>query len=172
MGNDVWKRNRCIPLLIPFLVFSKVWFLLIVLPKKVSHKKTICLLAEQSLISLGWLWLSGQFRIFVWLAFFFLIPEHSRLALPKESGSTLIFASRLDFLLKIFKNSFEKEKQRASRGRSRGRRKRRLPADQRAQCGAWYHDPQIMTWTKIKSQMLNWLSHACALGSSFLKEQV
>ena len=29
----------------------------------------------------------------------------------------------------------------------------------RAQCGAWSHDPRIMTWAKIKSQMLHRLIH-------------
>ena len=28
-----------------------------------------------------------------------------------------------------------------------------------AQQGALSQDPEIMTWTEIKSQMLNWLSH-------------
>ena len=27
-----------------------------------------------------------------------------------------------------------------------------------AQCGAWSHYPEIMTWVEIKNQMLNWLS--------------
>ena len=30
---------------------------------------------------------------------------------------------------------------------------------EQASCPAWSHNPKIMIWPKIKSQMLNWLSH-------------
>ena len=39
-----------------------------------------------------------------------------------------------------------------------------------AWCKAGYHGPGIMTWAKIKSQTLNWLSHPGALPSSILSE--
>ena len=35
------------------------------------------------------------------------------------------------------------------------------------QCGAGSHNPEIMTWLEIKSQMLNWLSHPGALRCLF-----
>ena len=35
----------------------------------------------------------------------------------------------------------------------------RLQTKLRAQCRAQSHDPEIMTWAKIKSWMFNWLSH-------------
>ena len=48
-------------------------------------------------------------------------------------------------------------------GRGRGRRRERIPGRLCAECGAWYgawfHTPKSMTWAKIKSWMLNWLSH-------------
>jgi len=48
-------------------------------------------------------------------------------------------------------------------GRGRGRRRERilsrLHVQHRAWRGARSHDPEIMTWAKIKSQMLNRLSH-------------
>jgi len=45
--------------------------------------------------------------------------------------------------------------EREGRSRERGR----LPTECRAQSRAWSHNPEIMTWAEIKSQMLNWLSH-------------
>ena len=35
-------------------------------------------------------------------------------------------------------------------------------SEHRAPWGAESHDPEIMTWAKIKSQILNWLSHLVA----------
>ena len=32
---------------------------------------------------------------------------------------------------------------------------------------AWSHDPEIMTWAKIKSQTLNWPNHPGALTAAF-----
>ena len=38
----------------------------------------------------------------------------------------------------------------------------RLHAQHRAQCGAWTHDSEFMTWVEIQSQMLHSLSHSGA----------
>ena len=47
-----------------------------------------------------------------------------------------------------------------SRGRDRKRENlKRLPAELRAQCSAWSQELEIMTWVKIKCQLLNLLSH-------------
>ena len=37
-----------------------------------------------------------------------------------------------------------------------------LPVEYGARLGAQFHDPEIMTWVKIKSKMLNQLSHPSA----------
>ena len=52
-------------------------------------------------------------------------------------------------------------RERVSRG-ERGQSERissRLHAGQGARCGTQSHDPEIVTWAKIKSQRLNQLSH-------------
>ena len=62
---------------------------------------------------------------------------------------------------------------RASRGRGRWRRRMRissrLHAEHRAWCGGQSHHPETMTWAKIKSQTLSWLSHPGALNRSIFK---
>ena len=44
-------------------------------------------------------------------------------------------------------------------GEDQGEREKQTPTKQGAWGRAWSHDPEIMTWADIKSQMLNWLSH-------------
>ena len=50
-----------------------------------------------------------------------------------------------------------------ARGGERPRERERLSSRLSAECealqGAWSQDPEIMTWAKTKSQMLNWLCH-------------
>ena len=53
---------------------------------------------------------------------------------------------------------WERENERAWVG-GRDRGTSRLPTEYWAQHGAWSHNPEIMTWAEIKSQMLNQLSH-------------
>ena len=57
-------------------------------------------------------------------------------------------------------------------GGSRGKERisRRLHAQHRAPHGAWSHDPGVVTWAEIKSQMLNWLSHPGAPRRELLKK--
>ena len=55
----------------------------------------------------------------------------------------------------------EREQERAGRGAERI--SSRLPIEYGAWCGAQSQDPEIMTWAKIKSQLINWLSHPGAL---------
>ena len=47
----------------------------------------------------------------------------------------------------------------AERERERERIFSRLHAQCRARCGTRSHNPQIMTWAKIKSRMPNWATH-------------
>ena len=56
----------------------------------------------------------------------------------------------------------ERERGREGRGRERGRERipSRLHTQCRAQCRTQSHHAEIMTWAKIKSQILNWLSHS------------
>ena len=67
------------------------------------------------------------------------------------------------FFLSLFKIFiiYLRKRERMSRRRSRGRgrgKNLRLPAECRAQLGAQFQHPKIMTWAKTKSPMLNWLS--------------
>ena len=57
------------------------------------------------------------------------------------------------------------------RGKEKGRERilSRLHSQHRAQCGVQSHDREIMTWAKIESQTLNWLSHQAS--DFFKKEQ-
>ena len=48
-------------------------------------------------------------------------------------------------------------RERESRGRNIGTS--RFPTKHEAWCGTWPHDPEIITWAEIKSQMLDQLSH-------------
>ena len=51
----------------------------------------------------------------------------------------------------------------------RERDKQIFRSELRAWHGAWFHNPEIMTWAEIiKSQMLNWLSHAGAPKEIFI----
>ena len=58
---------------------------------------------------------------------------------------------------------------RGGRGRERGRVLSRLHVQGRVWWQAQSHDPEIMTWAKIKRRLLNWLSH---LRSLFCKSQL
>ena len=58
----------------------------------------------------------------------------------------------------------------AGRGRGRKRISSRLHTQHGAQHGAWTHNPEIMTWAKIKSQIFNWLSHPSAPQRSNFKK--
>ena len=55
------------------------------------------------------------------------------------------------------------------RGGQRERKRSRLPAEQKARCGAWSQDPEIMTWTE-GSGLTHWATQALLL-SYFLKVQ-
>jgi len=48
----------------------------------------------------------------------------------------------------------------AGRGRGRQGILSRLHSQRRARCGARSRNPEIMTWAKINSQILNWLGHS------------
>ena len=67
----------------------------------------------------------------------------------------------------IFSGSGERGRDR-DRDRKRERAPRRFHPQCEARHRAWTHDHEIMTWAKIKSQMLNWLSHPGAPVSSFV----
>lgn len=59
-----------------------------------------------------------------------------------------------DFFFKIYLSIW-------GRGWCKGRERlsSKLPAEHRAQCGAWSHHPEIMIQAKTKNQMINWLNH-------------
>ena len=57
--------------------------------------------------------------------------------------------------------SYLRERQKEGEG-ERERILSRLHAQGRVQCGAWSHNPGIMTWAEIKSRTLSWLSHSGA----------
>ena len=67
------------------------------------------------------------------------------------------------FRVFLFFFPLEREHTWAGVGRAEGGGERESQADaptkHRAQCRAWSHDPGIMTWAEINSQMLNWPSH-------------
>ena len=50
------------------------------------------------------------------------------------------------------------------RGRRWGRERNlsRLHTQHRDQCAAWFHNSEIMTWAKVKSQVVNWLNYSGA----------
>ena len=55
----------------------------------------------------------------------------------------------------------ERDRER-ERERERERILSSLHVQHGAQCGAWPHNPGIMTWVEIKRLSLNWLSHPAA----------
>lgn len=88
------------------------------------------------------------------------------------------------FLYRLFKKSYwfifresewEREREQACMSKGRGRRREslsRLPAECGAQCKAQSQDPEILTWTKINSGLLNqllnyWGSHPGAPYTDF-----
>ena len=52
----------------------------------------------------------------------------------------------------------EREREREHEQGQRAKGEGETQADSRAGHGAW-HGAEIVTWAKIKSQMLNWLNH-------------
>ena len=67
-------------------------------------------------------------------------------------------------VLLFFKDLFilEREREQAvgrSRGKGRENISSRLYTEHGAQCGFQSHNPEIMTWAKTKSQLLNQISH-------------
>jgi len=71
--------------------------------------------------------------------------------------SNLLWLKKIYLFFKDFIYLFERE---CKQGRSREREISRLRTERRAQCGAQSHNPEIMTWAEIKSQMFNWVTQA------------
>ena len=68
------------------------------------------------------------------------------------------------YLLKLyifFKDLFILE--RGAGGEGERENLKQIPTEHRAHQGAWFQDPEIMTWANIKSQTLNQLSHSVPL---------
>ena len=88
------------------------------------------------------------------------LPTHQLLE------ATILLSDFVSLTLFIFILFFRRERERAymyrsgvERGRGRKKTFSNLHTQGRAQHRAWSHDPEIMTWAKIKSQTLNWLNH-------------
>ena len=76
----------------------------------------------------------------------------------------IIYSSPLNFKFIIYMLLFFEKERRRKRGRREGERiLSRLHAQHRAQRRARSPDPEITTWAKIKSRMLNWLSYQAPL---------
>ena len=94
-------------------------------------------------------------------------PSLPLVMVPSHSSSTILTVSfsflKILCIWELERVWAREEKQR--RGTSR------LYTEYGARWRAWSHDPEIMTWGEIKSQILNWLSHPGALSSPFLKNK-
>ena len=75
-------------------------------------------------------------------------------------AATFMLLTYLSFFKIYFMYFWERESKQGEEQQERERIPSRLPTECGAPLGAQSHDPEIMTWAKTKSWMLNWLSHS------------